>query len=301
MKQLIQNFIKKVEENGNLVEAICYSNSEGIVYCKHYIPRLTRNIYSHSKSFTSTMVGIAIDEGMISFDTRLVDVFRDEIDDENYKRLYDIKLIDLLTMRSGFGKAYLMTDQRKSGQGYPDYLQYMFTRELLGKPGELFAYSNGDTYLCARMVQKVYNRDFRDLCYEKIFVPLEIGFPSWGVDPLGYCLAATSLDLNVEDMNKLGILYLNKGAYKGKRIVSEKFVNMAGKEWAKDPNAGWGHYGLQWWTVPEGNGYRADGMFGQITIVWPEHDAVLSFQRMDDERMHEVKKVLDEEILSKIK
>lgn len=301
MKQLVENFIKRIEEIGNLVEAVCYSNSEGIVYCKRYIPRLTRNIYSHSKSFTSTMAGIAIDEGKLTLETRLVDLFKDEIDESTYKRLYNIKLVDLLTMRSGFCGSYLMTDQRRSGQGYPDYFKFLTSLELKAEPGTQFCYSNGDTYLVARMVQKAYNRDFRDLCYEKIFVPLEIGFPSWGVDPLGYCLAATSLDLNIEDMNKLGILYLNKGVYKGKRVVSEEYVKLATKEWAKDPYAGWGHYGLQWWMVPEGNGYRADGMFGQITIVWPDKDTVLSFQRMDDERMNEVKKVLDEEILSKIK
>ena len=96
-------------------------------------------------------------------------------------------------------------------------------------------------------------------------------------------LSFTMDESNCDAVRKVFVHLYKKGwIYKGKRIVSEKFVNMAGKEWAKDPNAGWGHYGLQWWTVPEGNGYRADGMFGQITIVWPEHDAVLSFQRMDD-------------------
>ena len=175
MKQLIENFIKRIEEKGDLVESVCYSNSEGIIFSKHYQARLTRNIYSHSKSFSATMVGIAIDEGMLTFDTRFVDVFKDEIDEETYKRLYNIKVIDLLTMRSGFGKAYLMQEQRRTGIGYPDYLKYMCSRELIHEPGTTFCYSNGDTYLVSRMVQKVYNRDFRDLCYEKIFVPLVIG------------------------------------------------------------------------------------------------------------------------------
>ena len=93
MKQLIENFIKRIEEKGDLVESVCYSNSEGIIFSKHYQARLTRNIYSHSKSFSATMVGIAIDEGMLTFDTRFVDVFKDEIDEETYKRLYNIKVI----------------------------------------------------------------------------------------------------------------------------------------------------------------------------------------------------------------
>lgn len=301
MKQLIENFIKRIEKEHNLIEAVCYSNSEGIVCCKHYIPRLTRNIYSHSKSFTSTMVGIAIDEGKLDLETRLVDVFKDEIDEETYNRLYEIKVIHLLTMSSGFDEAFLMSGEREKGIGYPDYLKFLFSRELKQKPGSKFCYSNGDTYLLGRIVSKIYNCDFRNLCYEKIFLPLEIGYPDWTADPQGYCHAATGLQLNIENMNKLGILFLNKGVYKGKRIVSEKFVEIATKQSIVDPNSWWGNYGFQWWMVPEGNGYRADGMFGQITIVWPNHDAVLSFQRPDDERMDVVKRILDEEILSKIK
>lgn len=300
MRTLVENFIKRVEQENNLVESICYSNSDGIILTRNYIPRLTRNIYSHSKSFTSTMVGIAIDEGMISLDTRLVDVFKDEIDEKTYERLYDITVRNLLTMSSGFEGVFLMTNERKTGVGYPDYLKFLLSQELKVKPGTKFCYSNGDTYLLARIVQKVYNRDFRDLCHEKIFVPLEIGFPGWEVCPLGYCLAATSLHLNVEDMNKLGILYLNKGVYKGKRIISEKYIEMATKQQIVDPNTTWGNYGYQWWMVPQGDGYRADGMFGQITIVWPKYNAVLSFQRPDDERMPELWKILDEEILSKL-
>lgn len=301
MRQLIENFIKRIEKENNLVEAVCYSNSKGIVFSKHYIPRLTRNIFSHSKSFTSTMVGIAIDEGKVSLDTRLVDVFKDEIDEATYNRLFDITVLSLLTMSSGFDGAFLMTNERSKGIGYPDYFNYLVEKELKYKPGSKFCYSNGDTYLLGRIIQKVYNRDFRDLCYEKIFVPLDIGYTSWAVDPKGYCLAATGLELNVEDMNKLGILYLNNGIYNGKRIVSEKWVEMCKREWIVDPNTTWGNYSLQWWMVPEGNGFRADGMFGQITIVWPKYDTVLSFQRPDDERMPELKKILDEEILSKIR
>jgi D-alanyl-D-alanine dipeptidase len=215
--------------------------------------------------------------------------------------LYDLETGEAIEMSSGFDEAFLMSGEREKGIGYPDYLKFLFSRELKQKPGSKFCYSNGDTYLLGRIVSKIYNCDFRNLCYEKIFLPLEIGYPDWTADPQGYCHAATGLQLNIENMNKLGILFLNKGVYKGKRIVSEKFVEIATKQSIVDPNSWWGNYGFQWWMVPEGNGYRADGMFGQITIVWPNHDAVLSFQRPDDERMDVVKRILDEEILSKIK
>ena len=298
MLNLIMNFKTRIEKEYNLVEAICVSSSKGVILKEQYIPRTVRNIYSHSKSFTSLMVGIAIDEGKLRLDTRLVDVFKDELDDSNYNRLYDITVQDLLNMSSGFGESYLMMSERSKGIGYPDYLKFLFSRELKYKPGSKFVYSNGDTYLLGRIVAKVYNRNFTQLCYEKIFIPLEIGLPIWGVDPNGYCIAASELCLNVEDMNKLGILFINKGVYKGKRIVSEAYVESCSK--GQISTNGWGDYSNQFWMIPEGNGYRADGAYGQVTLIWPKYDLILSIQRPEDNRLEECLKILKEEILEKI-
>lgn len=300
MEQLIMNFKKRIEQEDNLVEAMCLSNSNGLIWKEQYITRTYRNIYSHSKSFTSLMVGIAIDEGKLSLSTRMVDVLKDELSEEKYNYFYEITVKNLLTMSSGFGEAYLMGIQRRQGIGYPDYLQYLFSKGLKYKPGSKFCYSNGDTYLLSRMVAKVYNRNFTQLCYEKIFMPLEIGFPIWGVDPNGYCIAASDLHLNVEEMNRLGILFLNKGIYKGKRIVSEEYVNMCSVPQIKIENSWWGDYSFQFWMVPEGDGYRADGAHGQLTIIWPKYDLVLSFQRPEDERLGLVIDILREEVFNKI-
>ena len=80
MEKLFYNFKERIEKEHNLVEAVCLSSSEGIIFKEQFIPRNNRNIYSHSKSFTSLMVGIAIDEKKLTLDTRLVDVLKDEMD-----------------------------------------------------------------------------------------------------------------------------------------------------------------------------------------------------------------------------
>ena len=170
MEKLLLNFKKRLEKEHNLVESLCLSNSEGVIWKEQYIPSTRRNIFSHSKSFTSLMVGIAIDEGKINLDTRLVDVFKDEIDEETYKRLYEINVKHLLMMSSGFNKALLMGNERVKGDGYPDYFKFILSHELVNKPGSKFCYSNGDTYLLGRIIQKVYGRPFMQLCYEKIFL-----------------------------------------------------------------------------------------------------------------------------------
>ena len=300
MEHLFLNFKKRIEEEPGLVESICLSNKNGLIWKEQYVKLNNRNIYSHSKSFTSIMVGIAIDEKKIGLDTKLVDVFKDEINEETYNRLFYITVKDLLNMSSGFDEDYLFSWQRKLGIGYPNYLEYMFSRELKEKPGTKFHYSNGDTYLLSRIVEKVYNKKFIQLCYEKIFLPLEIGLPVWGSDPLGYCTAASELYLNVVDMNKLGILMLNNGEYNGKRIVSEEYVKMCSTPQIKTSENHWGDYSCQFWMVPECDGYRADGAYGQITIIMPKQGYAISFQRPEDENLNKVTKILKEEILNRL-
>jgi CubicO group peptidase (beta-lactamase class C family) len=150
------------------------------------------------------------------------------------------------------------------------------------------------------MIQKLYNTHFTQLCYEKIFIPLEIGLPMWGTDPMGNCIAASELCLSIEEMNKLGILFLNKGVYKGERIVSEEYVKLCSNPQIKTDECYWGDYSFQFWMTPEGDGYRADGAYGQITFIWPKYDLALSFQRPEDNRLEEVIKILREEVLEKI-
>ena len=300
MEQLFLNFKKRIEEHPNLVEGMCLSNKDGLIWKEQYLPRTVRNIYSHSKSFTSLMAGIAIDEEKLSLDTRLVDVFKEEINEENYDRLYEITLKDLLSMSSGFDDDYLFGWQKAQGIGYPDYLKFMLSRELKQKPGTKFHYSNGDTYLVSRMIEKVYNKKFVQLCYEKIFQPLEIGFPMWGCDPQGYCTAASELCLSVEQMNRLGILFFNKGVYKGKRILSEQYVNMCSVPKINTPKNYWGDYSYQFWMVPECEGYRADGAYGQLTIIMPKQGYVLSFQRPEDDKLEKVIEILREEVFNKL-
>ena len=300
MEKLFINFKNRVEKEHNLVEALCLSNCEGVIWKEQYIPSIARNIFSHSKSFTSLMVGIAIDEGMIKLDTKVVDVFKDEIDQETYERLYEITVKHLLMMSSGFNEALLMSNERKKGIGYPDYLKFVLSHKLVNKPGTKFCYSNGDTYLLARMISKVYNKPFTQLCYEKIFLPLEMGLPMWGVDPQGNCIAASELFLNIVDMNKLGILFLNKGVYKDKRIVSKEYVDLCSNPQIKTDEYAWGDYSFQFWMIPEGDGYRADGAYGQVTCIWPKHGYVFSFQRPEDDRLPELLKIFREEVLSKL-
>ncbi len=281
MKAKTEALIDALTKDNPGVEAVAlYQNGE-MQLVHRFAPAGPRLIYSHTKSFVSTAAGIAIDEGYLTLDTRVIDLFPDYeefITDENVK---NITLKNFLTMSSGFGPSLLMSSNRRKGEGYPDYVKYMLSREMKTPSGEKFAYSNGDTHMAGCMVQRAVGKPLLQYCYEKLFSKLDMGFPAWETDPDGTAFGGSGLYLDITEMMKLGILYLNKGKWNGEQVLSENYVAEAGKKHIDTghPDNWSSGYGFQFWVVGEReNSFRADGMYGQFSIVLPEENAVLATQ-----------------------
>ena len=295
--QLIQNFFRRLKEENVHIEALCASDSKGLYFTHHFVVKKPRNIYSHSKSFTSLMLGIALDEKLLTLEDHVVDYFKDELTEEQYKKFYSMLLIHPMTMRSGFDEMLLMGGGREHLQ---DYLQFVFSQPQKKQPGERFLYSNADTYMVARILEKVFKKQLNEAAFERIFSKMDIEKPVWEEDKQGHTFGASGLQLTVEDMNKLGILVLNRGTYNGHRIVSEKYIDMLYETDVDVEDRGWGNYSLQFWHTPEGNGIRADGAYGQITFIYPQHDIALSIQRSEDDDLGKVLELIKQEILLKL-
>ncbi|MBE6631342.1 MAG: serine hydrolase [Ruminococcaceae bacterium] len=282
MKEKVLDLIKILEENNTGCEAIClYQNGETVLE-KVFVKSPERCIYSHTKSFVSTAAGIAIDEGKLSLDHKLWDMFPEYayIDaDESIKK---ITLRHLLTMSSGIGTALLMGESRKKGEGMPDYIEYYLSRKPKFAPGERFLYSNGDSHMAGCMVSRAVGMKLQEYLYEKLFKKLDIGYPAWEADPKGNAFGGSGLYMSLQNMMKLGILYLNEGRWNGEQIVSSKWVKEAVKKQistnASDRWCGTG-YGYQFWvTNEEPFIYRAEGAYGQMSIVFPKDNAVVGIQ-----------------------
>ena len=84
------------------------------------------------------------------------------------------------------------------------------------------------------------------------------------------------------------------------QVTREEYIEMCSKPQIKTQDCYWGDYSFQFWMVPEGDGYRADGAYGQITFIWPKYDLTLSFQRPEDDKLPRVIEILREEVLSKM-
>ncbi len=281
MKTKVNAFIEALNRDNPGVEAVALWQDGETKLLHRFTPAKPRLIYSHTKSFVATAVGIAIDEGKLTLDTKIIDLFPEYlpiITDERVKR---IALRHFLTMSSGFGGAFLMSSNRRKDEGYPDYVGYMLQKELKFEPGEKFIYSNADTHMCGCMVQRATGTTLLKYCHDKLFSKLDMGFPAWETDPDGVAFGGSGLYLDITDMMKLGILYLNNGVYNSERVVSKDWVKLAGSnQIATGHEAPWNsEYGFQFWLIGQKKGaFRADGMYGQFSIVLPEENAVIATQ-----------------------
>lgn len=299
MEQRIKKFIEFMEKDNPGIEAVAYGDKDKVLLEHHFVKLQSRNIYSHTKSFMSTAVGIALEEGALTLEDPLVKYFPEKVPDVHQKWLREIRLRHLLTMSSGFGKPYLMIDGRRQGEGFPDYLEYMLSRPVLKKPGTEFDYSTADSHLAGLMLSKAVGKNLGVYLYEKLFRPLEIGYPVWECDPQGNPNGGSGLHLSITDMMKLGQLYLADGVWKGERLLSSLWIKEATRKQI-ETNGGdsWNcGYGYQFWMMPQRYAYRADGAYGQITVVLPEQGYVVAVQCSEYGDFERVKQALNEIVL----
>lgn len=299
MEARFNSLIEALNKDNPGVESIALWKDGEMKRIHRYTPKKPRLIYSHTKSFVATAVGIAIDEGKLTLDTKIVDLFPEYLPYITDERVKDIKLSHLLTMSSGFGSALLMSSNRRRDEGYPDYVGFMLKREMKYAPGEKFVYSNADTHLCGCMVQRATGTTLLKYAHDKIFAPLDMGFPAWETDPDGVAFGGSGLYLDITDMMKLGILYLNKGVWNGERVVSEKWVELASsKQIHTGHEAIWNsEYGFQFWLIGQQEGaYRADGAYGQFSIVLPKENAVIASQCCEENDVPKFVSMIQEHI-----
>ncbi|MDL2318049.1 beta-lactamase family protein [Eubacteriales bacterium OttesenSCG-928-A19] len=304
MKKWVEAFAARVDREQLPVEAIVAYEHDALVAEHRWVPDAPRNIYSHTKSFMSTAVGLAIWDGVLSLDDRVVGVLPDAVPDKGAGALAGITLRHLLMMSSGFDRALLMMDTRAS-LGDIDFARYVLSQPLRQPPGTSFRYSNGDSFLAGRMAEVRLGKTLREYLGERLFAPMDIPTPEWEQDPQGHTFGASGLKLRITDMAKLGRLYLQNGVWAGRQLVDPAWIALATRRHIDvppdDENNPWQFaYGFQFWMSPYPDAYRADGAYGQITTVLPRADAVVSIQCTESDRFAEVRTALHEELLTRL-
>ena len=252
--------------------------------------------HSMAKSFTSALVGIAIDKGLIEgIDERICQYYDgwDCNDEDDLRSKISLRHAMTLTTGLKWHEDWSKWDPdtndalKMSASGY--FMKYMSQRDGLYEPGQRFSYSTGDPTLLSRVIQEATGMTVFEYARQNLFEPLNITNVRWDQDRDGYTSTAWGLYATVEDYAKFGYLFLNKGRWEDKQIVSEEWVEKATNT---DPSVKmWEAYGYLWhvnlpyrlkWnkspvpldSIPR-DGYMAEGVLGQNIVIIPSKDLVI--------------------------
>jgi CubicO group peptidase (beta-lactamase class C family) len=272
-----------VIKNGHLV-AEGYFNG-GSVQQKPFMASAT-------KSFTSALVGIALEEGCVSsLDQKMIDFFSEFTDQLTDPRKKQITIRDLLKMRSGYvweERTYHMESFFSSG-GY--WLPFIAEFPLTSDPGSEFGYSNLTSHILGVIVARGCDSDLKSFAQEYLFSPINAEVGDWSQDADGYYYGSHGLSLSARDRAKFGLLYLNNGKYEGNQILSPDWTNDSFQRYSNNIDiSGWipgitsryGYYrnlgyGYQWWSAKTGKHqfFYANGHGGNQIVLLDDLDMVI--------------------------
>jgi CubicO group peptidase (beta-lactamase class C family) len=236
-------------------------------------PETRREIYSVTKSFIATLVGIAIDKGLIAGVDRPVGGFfpgRSFAAWDAAKQAMTLE--NLLTMTTGL-------DWTEGDAAYRelynsrDWLQFVLDKPIRSRPGSAFNYCSGCSHVLSAILQRSTGMNTREFAQRELFEPLGITEAVWSTDTTGLPIGGWGLQLTPREMAKLGYLYLNDGTWDGRQIVSSEWIKAATRKHTEtDSDLG---YGYQWWTYPRWGAYTALGRYGQTIFVIPDLNLIV--------------------------
>ena len=244
-------------------------------------PDSNLDVRSVTKSFMSTLIGIAIDKGLIeSLDQELGEFLGSELSDAN-PALARVSLRHLLTMTCGH--LWREIDEPSEFSDFAsarDQLSYIYNKPVVNTPGTVFDYSDGAAHLVSAVLTSVTDLSASEFADTYLFEPMGISSRYWYEDNRGISYGGVGLCVGIHDMIRFGNLILNDGEYEGIRIVSEAWIGLA-----TQPAISTGdilpyltEYGYFWWhgTV-HGQGIMcAVGWGGQFILICRDLDLVVA-------------------------
>ena len=248
-------------------------------YFYPFAPQTKHDLASVTKSFTATLIGIAIDKGYVKgVEQPVLDLFPGQTIanvDENKKML---TVRDLLTMRSGFECINVPTELTlQQMMQSANWVQFTLDLPMAEKPGTSFNYCSSNVHLLSGIISRTTGMNALDFAKKYLLGPLGINDVSWPVDSQGNTYGWGSLSLTPRDLAKLGYLYLRGGEWDDQQVLDSEYakaaraahgsvpVDMEGTDWS---------YGYLWWVKP--NTYTAArGRGGQFLYIVPDKDIVV--------------------------
>lgn len=237
-----------------------------------YGSEIPHTMYSVSKSVTAAAIGFAVEEGLMTLDTRVIDVFPEYAPEEPDENLEALTVYHLLTMTAGKDVS-AMSDKTKES-----WIKIFFEAKWAFAPGEFWRYISENTYMLSAMLQRLSGMTMTEYLTPRLYEPLGFGrVPFWETDGNGVEAGGWGLYLTTEEMAKFTLCYLHNGVFEGRQVIPADWVRESSRKQVdnlqySEPAASCG-YGYCFPRNPIPNSYRADGMFSQFGLVFEDYDA----------------------------
>jgi CubicO group peptidase (beta-lactamase class C family)/predicted glycoside hydrolase/deacetylase ChbG (UPF0249 family) len=288
-KEAIAAYLHAVKENKQDLHSLMIIRN-GKVICEQYFGEHAANknhaLYSVSKSFTSTAIGFAVQEGLLTVNDQVIAFFPDKLPNEISENLKKLEIRHLLTMTVGHDvdPTRVLREKREE-----DWVEAFLAFPVDHQPGTQYVYNSLATYMLSAILNKVTGERLLDYLQSRLFRPLGIVGVTWEQSPEGIDVGGWGLEVKTEDMAKLGQFYLQKGQWNGKQLLPRDWIEEASAAQVPSLPAGqkqedlkvnaddsdWLQgYGYQLWRSRH-NSFRADGANGQFILILPEKNTVI--------------------------
>lgn len=239
-----------------------------------------QNIYSIAKVFTCAAVGMLVDRGMLSTDDSVMDALGDLCPAAFHPLWKDTTVHMLLKHQVGLPGGFMDIDCIDANTFGDDYLSYVMNHPLREDHGSQYTYTDASHYILSCIVENRVGMPLDHFLWEELFRPLAFRDAAWSHCPKGHVIGSTGLHLRVEDMIKLGAVYLQGGVWQGKRILSEKWVETV--------------FDRQYEFSPVGvcDAWQKGGMLGQKLMILPKQRRVIAWQAATGLGQQDIKEFL---------
>ena len=305
---ILDEMMQFIEDSDAPIRGLVVTRNGYIVkeqYWNYYTENTTHQIFSCTKSFTGTLIGIALREGFIdNVSQRVLDFFPEMTIENMDSRKGNMTLEHVLTMTTGLDwNEWNISYNDPSNMyrqmfGSPNPIQFFLNLPTAYDPGTHWVYTTGASHLLSAIIEQTTGMSARNFAEQYLFAPLNISIGGWAVDPQGINNGGTQLYVTARAMAKLGLLYLNNGTWDGQDVLTADYVARAGSALAATHLDN--DYGYQWWIDTARGMFSAQGSEGQYIFVAPEVNVVIAITARADEPGEDVSEEILQYVLDSV-
>ena len=273
-------FIEKAKDHSNELHSLQVLRHRKRCFFGSFAPYSRESdqiMFSFSKSLTSIAIGFAEQEGLLSLDEKLIDIFPDKCPEQISENLREADVFSLLTMTCGHA------DEIRPEKDEQDWIRTFLGHTFAYRPGTTFQYNTAGTNMLCAILRKRSGQNVTEYLKPRLFdvigiPPVECGKLSDGTE-----MGGSGMYLTPESMARFAQFVLNRGRWEGKQLLSADWIDRASarqvdtmsevyhttaREWMQG-------FGFHFWKCSVKGSFRAAGAYGQYAVFFPEQDAAV--------------------------